>query len=263
MTERKYSLEEGPRIIEADDSIVVAWKPHRMHSTPLVSSDAPDLSSWVLALYPDAVPIHRLDFETAGLMLLARNALIRAALLAAQDEGRIIKTYRLIAAPSMIGLPGSRPLHVAAPGLTIAEWDGLLAAGSLEGLVPHLAGGSIKSRFRPFGPGATRVACLAPDDRRADGREPRRRRGAPPDLYSTRIVTASPDGDRISCEVSIDRGFRHQIRAQFAWLGIPLVGDVLYGGRGAPILNLLASKLEFSHPATGRHTLIEVASDLR
>jgi 23S rRNA pseudouridine1911/1915/1917 synthase len=55
----------------------------------------------------------------------------------------------------------------------------------------------------------------------------------------------------LDCEVSIARGFRHQIRAHFAWLGLPLIGDRLYGGRESPLLRLVASRIEFKHPATG------------
>ena len=40
----------------------------------------------------------------------------------------------------------------------------------------------------------------------------------------------APDG-RLEMRVSLARGFRHQIRAHLAWMGLPLAGDSLYGRR--------------------------------
>ena len=47
-------------------------------------------------------------------------------------------------------------------------------------------------------------------------------------------------------------GRTHQIRVHFASLGLPLVGDTLYGGRPAERLMLHAHRLAFQHPRNGR-----------
>ncbi|MDO8905989.1 MAG: RluA family pseudouridine synthase [Hydrogenophaga sp.] len=50
-------------------------------------------------------------------------------------------------------------------------------------------------------------------------------------------------------------GRTHQIRVHGAWLGHPLVGDVLYGGRplwGLTRQALHATRLELNHPVTGK-----------
>lgn len=53
--------------------------------------------------------------------------------------------------------------------------------------------------------------------------------------------------------VSITTGVRHQIRAHFAALGYPIVGDTYYGApRGASRLYLHAEALAFTSPATGQ-----------
>lgn len=46
-------------------------------------------------------------------------------------------------------------------------------------------------------------------------------------------------------------GRTHQIRVHLAWLGCPIVGDPLYGGRPDRGLWLHAWKLSFRHPVTG------------
>ena len=47
-------------------------------------------------------------------------------------------------------------------------------------------------------------------------------------------------------------GRTHQIRVHFASLGLPVIGDSLYGGRSAERLMLHAHRLAFRHPADGR-----------
>lgn len=94
------------------------------------------------------------------------------------------------------------------------------------------------------------------------GRDPRHRlRMAVHPLGSTSAKTATTrvkvlreaDGlVLVGCK--LDTGRTHQIRVHMAWLGAPLVGDVVYGGRAMSGMNrqaLHATRLEFVHPVTG------------
>ena len=67
-------------------------------------------------------------------------------------------------------------------------------------------------------------------------------------------------GDRSILEVRIETGRTHQIRAQLAHAGAPIVGDTLYGGAPAPRLMLHAHSLTLAHPRTG--ALLRIDSPL-
>jgi 23S rRNA (cytosine1962-C5)-methyltransferase len=56
-------------------------------------------------------------------------------------------------------------------------------------------------------------------------------------------------------------GKTHQIRAQAAAEGFPILGDTLYGGSPHPRLCLHAARLQFEHPATGRMMAFDAPPD--
>lgn len=261
-----------PRIIYSDDEILVVHKPQRLHTAPLPAAPGgPDLVSWVFERFPRAASvagpegglIHRLDFETSGLVLFALTPEALGALRAGQEADAIRKEYLLRASPSrpLAGLPGSRPERGRPRGIGAGAWDSALLAGGPEGaaamarLVEEASARGeppeILSRFRTYGPGAARVACIGEGE---EGPRGRHRRGSPERLYRTELLSARSlaqglagpgrGGDEVECRVSITRGFRHQIRAHFAWLGLPLLGDVAYGGPSGDRLYLKACAIE-------------------
>jgi 23S rRNA-/tRNA-specific pseudouridylate synthase len=258
-----------PAVVAADESVIVVGKPTRMHSAPGRSPGS--LCSWVFSRFPDAAGagrgsgraeaegglLHRLDFETSGLVLFARSPEALAFLLREQGEGRFRKEYLLRVAPSSSFEPeGSRPPRSFPKGPEPTAWSEALASRNIVRIAALLGmekgrHARVESAFKPYGPGASRVACLGPA---ADAGGARR---ASP-RYSTDILSASALGDGLELLAALDLGFRHQIRAQLAWIGLPILGDPLYGGRPAQRLFLHALRLRFRHPLTGRDTMIEI-----
>jgi len=59
-------------------------------------------------------------------------------------------------------------------------------------------------------------------------------------------------GDLNLVQIKLMTGRGHQIRAQFAHAGCPILGDQKYGGDNMPKvnLNLFAAELKFTHPTT-------------
>ncbi len=65
--------------------------------------------------------------------------------------------------------------------------------------------------------------------------------------------------DRCRVELVPQTGRFHQLRAQLAYIGCPIVGDELYGGPPwqPHAIRLHALRLEVQHPATGRALILE------
>jgi 23S rRNA pseudouridine1911/1915/1917 synthase len=258
----------APFFLATDDSFLVVYKPPRMHSSPLKRSavDAPGsapagkyvpgeqtLLDWCARSFPEITAVrgrnpweggllHRLDYETRGLTLIARTQAAFDALLAAGQAGRFVKEYAALTARAANSLPS-----MPAPPFPAER---LFTAGN--GLPPL----SIESAFRPYGPGrkAVRPVPLTLSGEKPGKRAPKEialDRGQP---YRTGILETKAEGELIGFRVRICRGFRHQIRCHLAWFGYPLVNDALYGGMsrpGSPGLELLAGAIAFPDPLTG------------
>ncbi len=76
----------------------------------------------------------------------------------------------------------------------------------------------------------------------------------------TDYKTIARGGAMAAVEVRLETGRKHQIRAHLTERGVPIVGDRKYGrDDGAPRLMLVAVRLGFTHPRTGRPVLAELA----
>jgi 23S rRNA pseudouridine1911/1915/1917 synthase len=235
-----------------------------MHSSPLKTSAAPapdgecvsgeqTLLAWCARSFPETSAIrgrnpweggllHRLDYETGGLTLIARTQASLNALEAAQKAGLFVKEYAALASNAAESLPSMPPPPFQA--------EISFAAGNA---LPPL---SIESAFRPYGPGRKAVRPVlfnfsGENLRKRTQKEIALDRGQP---YRTEILEVKAEGESIGFRVRIDRGFRHQIRCHLAWLGYPLINDALYGGASRPEysgLALLAGAISFPDPLTG------------
>lgn len=108
---------------------------------------------------------------------------------------------------------------------------------------------------RPPTPGGTLHLPLGPDPDR-----PPRQRCDPvagrPSTTRWRSLATSAEQTLLLLEPLTGRS--HQLRCHLAWLGVPIVGDPLYG-RGRPVGRLLlhAARISFPHPVDGTpHTLL-------
>lgn len=201
-----YSIE--PKIIFDDENFAVVYKPRGLPSAPLKEGDN-SLLTWFLkkSFCPEKVKgkkpveeglLHRLDTATCGLVLIAKKQSFFDAFCRMQKLDKIKKTY-------------------------FAFCD--KTAGSVQGDVlkkkPPL---KIESAFQPFGPKGKTVKPVFSGSRKfsADAK-----------LYTTTVTEientgAGKTGASVSCFCSLTQGYRHQVRAHLAAIGIPICGDALY-----------------------------------
>ena len=206
--------------------------------------------------------LHRLDTDTRGLVLFAKDQATYDFLAARQEAGQIVKTYCAFVEPTRAPEIDDGYGFDAAELSTLKELSAVqrgIAAQEQVVVQERIAAQlplTLESQFRNFGPGAKRVAPVFPDSRhyKKDGR-----------LYTTVIEAAdilpyspvSIDGNnripqtvcgyspfkndyerspflpdsvpsliRIRCRLS--RGYRHQVRVHLASVGLPIAGDPLY-----------------------------------
>jgi 23S rRNA pseudouridine1911/1915/1917 synthase len=254
-------------ILVEERDYIVAYKPPRMHSSPLAKSTGENILDYCVALFPEIAHlkgrrmgegglIHRLDYETQVLVLLARNQDAMNALLIQQEEGEFVKYYSAVVSKAKEKLPGF-------PQLEGPTW-----------LSPNRI---IASAFRPYGVGrkavrpltvdtSTNIAHLTGGVDNNVGKNSRKRKkesalnkGAP---YITEIVEIKPLESFLETalvKLKLQKGFRHQVRCHLAWLGFPILNDELYGGTAlnectgeVAFLALRASTLSFNDPVTGK-----------
>lgn len=202
-------------IIYKDEHLVVSKKPSGVLSEGESTGAMPAL----LAAYLEEngeknvkiYPVHRLDKETEGLMVYARNSKSAASLSASITDGSFKKKYLAV----LCGAP---------------EAD----SGRLEDLL-----------FFDRQRGKTFVV-------------ERERRGVKKAILEYTVLKKNDKYTLVS--ISLLTGRTHQIRAQFASRGTPLVGDRRYGAPkdSGNRLALLSCELSFPHPSTGAPMMFQL-----
>jgi 23S rRNA pseudouridine1911/1915/1917 synthase len=203
-------LSAALRVVHLDEALAVVEKPAGLvvhpapsHSgTTLVEELGEILGGGADSERPGIV--HRLDKETSGLLVVARDDATHAAL---QEQVRKREVERIY-----LALAGGR-------------------LASRTGTIDAPIGRASRQRHRMAVSGAAS-------------------RQARTHFEVLELLTAET-----FLEAKLETGRTHQIRAHFAAIGHPLVGDTTYGGAekyGLSRQFLHAHRLSFAHPASGK-----------
>ncbi len=104
-------------LIHVDRSLIVANKPTRLLSVPGRGPDKQDcLVSRIQTEFPDALIVHRLDYDTSGLIVLARGKTMHRALSILFQDRFVTKRYVAV----VNGKPESESGEVNLP--LIVDW---------------------------------------------------------------------------------------------------------------------------------------------
>ncbi|MEB4674091.1 RluA family pseudouridine synthase [Enterobacteriaceae bacterium G50] len=163
--------------------------------------------------FPGCTLVHRLDFGTSGIMLVARNKAINAALCQQFSQRAVSKVYTTL-------LCGH-----------LQDDDGVIDAAIAKdpALFPHMSISASQGK-----PARSHYRVIARFYQQQEGVT----------LPVTRV------------ELTPETGRTHQLRIHCQYLGHPILGCDLYGGRllpgteAVPRLMLHASELHFVHPVS-------------
>jgi tRNA pseudouridine32 synthase/23S rRNA pseudouridine746 synthase len=105
----------APVVVHEDDDLVVVDKPGGVPSVPARTPlDPPDVAARLRAAYGSCEAVHRLDRDTSGLLVLARNRPARIALGRAFEAGTVAKVYLAIVTGRLPAAAGELSLPLAA-----------------------------------------------------------------------------------------------------------------------------------------------------
>ena len=213
----EYPAEEGPlTILFEDDCLLAVDKPAGLLIHPSRAKNSGTLANFVAGYYQKTRqrsafhPLTRLDRDTFGIVLLAKNSHIHALL--QQEKPR--KTYHAL----VFGGP-------------------LEDAGTVNAPIARCPLPSLLRKIDPEGKPCT-----------------------------TQYRVLERLGDVSRLELRPITGRTHQLRLHCAYLGCPILGDPQYGSpesmafsarRGIPSQLLCAKSLEFNHPITGKHMVLD------
>jgi tRNA pseudouridine32 synthase / 23S rRNA pseudouridine746 synthase len=105
----------GVRVVFEDDALLILDKPADLLAVPGRGEDKQDcVSLRVQQHYPDALVVHRLDFATSGLMLMARSPPMQRALSQLFETRAVDKTYTAVVHGWLANDAGQVDLPIAA-----------------------------------------------------------------------------------------------------------------------------------------------------
>lgn len=197
-----------------EEPFLVIDKPRGLPSAPLAEGDEsaytqaaymfPELNSVMGKKLVEHGLVHRIDTQTAGLLLIASSQKFYDYIQLLQNKGSFIKYYKAVChikKQDMDGFPEC-PVKI---DFNKAEFSCTL-----------------ESRFRPYGNGRKEVRPVNNQAGRAALKK------ASDAIYKTTVYGKLNSDDTIDVSCNISKGYRHQVRCHLAWLGIPILGDPLY-----------------------------------
>lgn len=236
-------------IVYEDKDILVARKPAGLATqTAKVGQQdmVSELKNYLAAGQKGKLPylgvVHRLDQPVEGLLVFAKNRTAAAALTRQLGEGTLNKQYYAVVCGKVTKMQGELVDYLYKDGTGRAR----IVTGQRHDGQSGLGEPRISQKQKTF----------------QEQKPSQEQKMAKKAVLKYRIIKEiSTTPNLYLADIHIDTGRFHQIRAQMAHAGMPLLGDTKYGneasvalGRTMGIRNvaLCACQLELIHPVTGK-----------
>ena len=175
--------------------------------------------------------INRLDMDTSGLLLIAKNAHCQEEIVKQMKSGKVIKKYITVVNGHLHDNKGTINLPIGRPD-------------------PE----SVKRTVMPDGhPSVTHYTVIEKFGQTSDS-----------DQHAAFTGKSANTKKAYSlAELRLETGRTHQIRVHMSHIGHPIIGDFLYGGENILLIErqaLHAHFISFYHPITGG--LTELSADI-
>ncbi len=196
-------------ILYEDEDVLLVNKPKNMPTHPSKEHETSTLANAVVFYLKNSIfrVITRLDKDTSGVVLIAKNQVAAHKLNNAMRKSEIVKEYIAI----VRGVPEN-------------------ACGQIEKPIKRMSDTGIKR-------------CIAPDGKYA----------------KTLYELIKTENGMSHLKINPITGRTHQIRVHLSYIGLPIVGDWLYGtAEEGKLLQLQCRKLEFKHPVTNENITVEI-----
>lgn len=224
-------------VVYEDDFLIILNKPPKIETHPTVLNFDKTLSNG-LKFYFDKIglkrkirPVNRLDKDTSGLIVFAKNQFVQEELVKQMKNNSFVKEYIAVVEGAVLQDKGEIVASIARKAGSILERcvdevNGVFAKTCFE----------VLDRFElRYVDNLTAINIGEQDDRS--------------DLEKITVV-----------KLKLETGRTHQIRVHMKHIGHPLVGDFLYGKRSSLIDRqaLHSYKLEFVHPVSNEKMVFEI-----
>ncbi|NIZ40867.1 pseudouridine synthase [Entomospira entomophila] len=234
----KFKLDHQvePAVLYQDHDIVLLYKPHGMHTVIQSPEESASLESFWRSSelantnLPDTGLIQRLDYVTAGMILGARTQESYEILSIMGKNLQIQKEY--------LALCRKAEAYFLPEGYSLDKWMELLSSRQTWSIAVH-------SRFVYRERGRTAVRLVLESSKSKHASMP----------YETNIELLQYDENekQYLVRACIKKGYRHQVRATLHAIGLPIIGDELYGDshnvqNGS--IRFKAVSIIFLHPVT-------------
>lgn len=251
-------MKQPIEIVYSDDNIVVVRKNSKISSAPLTENDCNNALYFTSQQFPEVLEvtntkkeiehglIHRIDNDTQGLLLFAKNDFSWNKLQLFQNENKFIKGYTAYCNSISIDKRSVQGFPACPYRLDVDNFS------KKNNKI------TIISYFRNYGQGRKETRPLVSindkfySSKKAYDKE-----------YETEIIGITKIKDnKYKVECKIAKGFKHQVRCHLAWVGLPVINDKIYNYENYldnECMEFYASSLEFPDPKTNQIKKISIS----